>query len=84
MNHIVKRSAALIAQAVALLLLVSLTLHQPIAIASPSIPPTWPIVGDDLRSALGMPGEGRSWRLGLLPGGGHNGSTGLSVAVGQQ
>ena len=85
MNHIVKRSAALIAQAVALLLLVSLTLHQPIAIASPSIPPTWPIVGDDFES-----GTLDAWEkvsagdLGLLPDGGHNGSTGLSVAVGQQ
>ncbi|MGC9396083.1 MAG: right-handed parallel beta-helix repeat-containing protein [Anaerolineae bacterium] len=55
---------------------------QPVALADSAIPPAWDIIADDFES-----GSLDTWQtvapgsLSLTPGGGRNGSTGLSVAV---
>jgi hypothetical protein len=60
----------------------NLSSFGPAALADPVIPPTWDIVADDFES-----GGLDAWQtiapgsLSLTPGGGRDGSTGLSVAV---
>jgi hypothetical protein len=70
-----------------LALLMSNTAMVPYTPATPlnqTIPPVWDIVADNFESGLldawskSSPGD-----LSLLPGGGHNGTTGLSIAMGQ-
>ena len=84
MVHILKRPAALTGQVLTLALLFTLTLLQPTAIATSSIPPVWSIVADDFES-----GTLDAWKqvspgsLSLLPGSGPDGSTALSVIVSQ-
>ncbi len=59
-------------------------LFIPIARADPTIPPVWDIVADDFESGtLDDWSKVSAGDLSLITGGGHNGSTGLSVAVGQ-
>ena len=75
----------MIGQVSTLALLLTLTLHQPIAIAGSSPPPTWTIVADDFESGtLDVWAKVSAGTLALVPGGGYNDSTGLSVVVGQQ
>ena len=70
--------------ALCVLLVSTSVLCQSAARAEPTIPPVWDILADDFEG-----GTLDAWRttsegdLSLVPGDGHLGSTGLSVAVGQ-
>jgi hypothetical protein len=56
----------------------------PAAMADPVVPPVWDVVVDDFESGtLDAWDQTSGGTFALVAGGGHNGSTGLSVAVGQ-
>ena len=77
--------AAALAGLALVIVLANIALPRPLRVrADPVIPPVWDIVTDDFESGnLDAWHKASEQHLSLIPDGGHGGSTGLSVAVGQ-
>jgi hypothetical protein len=79
-TRLYRKAAALIG----LTLTIRVLSFQPPAMAAPLIPPVWDVVADDFEGGtLAAWNQTSGGVFNLVAGGGHNGSTGLSVAVGQ-
>lgn len=79
-TRLYRKAAALLG----LTLMIRALSSQPTATADPVFPPVWDIVADDFESgALDAWSVSSAASPSLIPGGGHDGSTGLSVSMSQ-